>query len=52
MTDSEFLGQLRRSTAQLSMANRIAPDPWRELVAGLYDALVALEALVEDQEGA
>lgn len=52
MTDHDFLEQLRRSTAQLSMANSIAPDPWRDLVAGLYDALVALEALVEDHEGA
>jgi hypothetical protein len=47
----DFLAELRRASAAMSQANRIASEPWRSMSGALLDAIVALEELVEDSGG-
>lgn len=47
---TNFLAELRQANLALGKANQVADEPWRSIIGALFDAVIALEALVEDAE--
>lgn len=48
---ADYVVELRRASAALSRANRLALEPWRSMSGALLDAVIALEELVEESSG-